>query len=185
MSEDLADLFQSQLDKQANQYETQQRAQAAQQQKSDQTVDEAAEKLKELARRQQQEIERQRRAQQQGNRATQGGQSQRQLADEMEQMARQFAYHGHRGFYADLEFHRRSSAELREVQPRIFEMFMQIDRASERSRSGLGIGLTLVKRLVEMHGGTVVAHSEGPGHGSEFVVRLPLAVAAAGTSRAA
>ena len=89
MSEDLADLFQTQLDKQANQYETEQRAQGAQQAQADQTVDALAEKLKELARRQQQEVERQRRAQQQGNRATQGGQGQRQLADEMEQMARQ------------------------------------------------------------------------------------------------
>ena len=57
---------------------------------------------------------------------------------------------------------------------KIFDMFVQVDRSLERSRGGLGIGLTLVKRLVELHGGTVEAHSEGPGHGSEFVVRLPL-----------
>lgn len=58
--------------------------------------------------------------------------------------------------------------------PRIFDMFTQIDSSVERSRTGLGIGLTLVKTLVEMHGGTVEAHSDGPGRGSEFVVRLPL-----------
>jgi signal transduction histidine kinase/ActR/RegA family two-component response regulator len=57
--------------------------------------------------------------------------------------------------------------------PRIFDMFVQVDRSFERSSSGLGIGLTLVKRLVEMHGGTVDAHSDGPGTGTEFVVRLP------------
>ena len=59
--------------------------------------------------------------------------------------------------------------------PRIFDMFTQIDTSLERSQSGLGIGLTLVKNLVELHGGTVEAHSAGIGHGSEFVVRLPLA----------
>lgn len=56
---------------------------------------------------------------------------------------------------------------------KIFEMFTQIDQSLERTQSGLGIGLTLVKRLVEMHDGEIAAHSEGPGHGSEFVVRLP------------
>ena len=56
----------------------------------------------------------------------------------------------------------------------IFEMFTQVDRSLERSQGGLGIGLTLVKRLVEMHGGTVEARSDGPGRGSEFVVRLPV-----------
>ena len=58
---------------------------------------------------------------------------------------------------------------------RIFEMFTQIDTSLERSQSGLGIGLTLVKNLVELHGGTIEARSAGIGHGSEFVVRLPLA----------
>ncbi len=55
----------------------------------------------------------------------------------------------------------------------IFELFRQVDGSLNRPHSGLGIGLTLVKRLVEMHGGTVEAHSEGPGKGSEFVVALP------------
>jgi len=58
----------------------------------------------------------------------------------------------------------------------IFDMFMQIDTARERSQGGLGIGLTLVRRLVDMHGGSVEAHSAGTGHGSEFVVRLPIVV---------
>jgi CheY-like chemotaxis protein/anti-sigma regulatory factor (Ser/Thr protein kinase) len=56
----------------------------------------------------------------------------------------------------------------------IFDMFMQVDRSSERSQEGLGIGLTLVKRLVEMHGGSIEARSDGEGHGSEFIVRLPV-----------
>jgi signal transduction histidine kinase/ActR/RegA family two-component response regulator len=59
--------------------------------------------------------------------------------------------------------------------PRIFEMFMQVDTSLERSRDGLGIGLTLVKTLVEMHGGTIAASSGGIGQGSEFVVSLPIA----------
>jgi PAS domain S-box-containing protein len=57
---------------------------------------------------------------------------------------------------------------------RIFDMFMQVDRDMERSQDGLGIGLTLVKRLVEMHGGTVEAKSGGEGKGTEIIVRLPL-----------
>jgi CheY-like chemotaxis protein/two-component sensor histidine kinase len=57
---------------------------------------------------------------------------------------------------------------------RIFEMFTQVDTSVERSRDGLGLGLTLVKSLVEMHGGTVEARSVGVGQGSEFVVRLPI-----------
>lgn len=57
---------------------------------------------------------------------------------------------------------------------RIFDMFMQVDGSAERSQGGLGLGLTLVKQLVEMHGGRVTARSEGEGRGSEFVVRLPV-----------
>jgi PAS domain S-box-containing protein len=62
-----------------------------------------------------------------------------------------------------------------DVLPRLFEMFAQAAPALERSQGGLGIGLSLVKGLVEMHGGTVEARSDGPGKGSEFVVRLPVA----------
>ncbi len=61
-----------------------------------------------------------------------------------------------------------------EQLPNIFEMFVQLDNSLERSQSGLGIGLTLVKRLVEMHGGTVEVKSAGIGAGSEFLVRLPM-----------
>ncbi|CDS55324.1 Signal transduction histidine kinase [Polaromonas sp. CG9_12] len=60
--------------------------------------------------------------------------------------------------------------------PRIFEMFTQLDRSLERSQSGLGIGLTLVKSLLESHGGTVEVHSAGVGQGSEFTIRLPILV---------
>jgi signal transduction histidine kinase/DNA-binding response OmpR family regulator len=56
---------------------------------------------------------------------------------------------------------------------RVFDLFTQVDRALDRSQGGLGIGLTLVKRLIEMHAGRVQAHSAGTNQGSEFVVRLP------------
>ena len=62
----------------------------------------------------------------------------------------------------------------------IFEMFLQVDRSLEQSKGGLGIGLTLVRRLVEMHDGSIEARSNGPNEGSEFVVRLPLAKASPG-----
>jgi PAS domain S-box-containing protein len=62
-----------------------------------------------------------------------------------------------------------------EMLPRVFELFTQAERSLERAQGGLGIGLTLVQRLVQMHGGSVEARSEGPGKGSEFVVRLPAA----------
>jgi PAS domain S-box-containing protein len=58
--------------------------------------------------------------------------------------------------------------------PRLFDMFAQVDTSLERSRDGLGIGLTLVKTLVEMHGGAVEVRSDGLGHGTEFTVRLPI-----------
>ena len=61
-----------------------------------------------------------------------------------------------------------------DVLPRIFELFMQVDHAATRSQGGLGIGLTLVKNLLGLHGGTITAHSDGLGKGAEFVVRLPL-----------
>jgi signal transduction histidine kinase len=60
--------------------------------------------------------------------------------------------------------------------PLIFNLFTQLDRGSEHPASGLGIGLALVRQLVEMHGGSVSAHSEGHGQGSEFIIRLPLAL---------
>jgi PAS domain S-box-containing protein len=58
----------------------------------------------------------------------------------------------------------------------IFDMFTQVDRSLAQSQGGLGIGLTLVKRLVELHGGTAVARSAGEGQGSKFIVRLPIAI---------
>jgi PAS domain S-box-containing protein len=61
-----------------------------------------------------------------------------------------------------------------DLLPQIFDLFTQADRSLDRSQGGLGIGLTLVHRLVELHGGTVEAHSGGLGRGSEFIVRLPL-----------
>jgi CheY-like chemotaxis protein/two-component sensor histidine kinase len=62
-----------------------------------------------------------------------------------------------------------------EMLPSIFELFVQVDHATTRSQGGLGIGLTVVKNLVAMHGGTVAAWSAGLGQGSEFTIRLPLA----------
>lgn len=57
---------------------------------------------------------------------------------------------------------------------KVFELFAQVDSAIDRRQGGLGIGLTIVRQLVELHGGSVEARSEGPGRGSEFIVRLPL-----------
>ena len=61
-----------------------------------------------------------------------------------------------------------------ESLPKIFEIFGQVDTSERRDRGGLGIGLSVVKQLAEMHGGTVEARSEGLGKGSEFIVRLPI-----------
>ncbi|HUD00084.1 MAG TPA: ATP-binding protein, partial [Candidatus Polarisedimenticolaceae bacterium] len=61
-----------------------------------------------------------------------------------------------------------------DMLPRIFEMFTQSEHSAGRTQGGLGIGLTLVRSLVEMHGGSVEARSPGPGKGSEFIVRLPV-----------
>ncbi|WNG23252.1 response regulator [Cystobacter fuscus] len=69
-----------------------------------------------------------------------------------------------------------------ELQARVFELFVQGEQQLDRSRGGLGIGLTLVRRLVELHGGTVRAFSEGEGKGSELVVILPLAAQAVASS---
>ena len=59
--------------------------------------------------------------------------------------------------------------------PRIFDLFVQGDQSLARSEGGLGIGLTLLRSLVELHDGRVEAHSDGPGRGSAFTVWLPLA----------
>jgi CheY-like chemotaxis protein len=69
--------------------------------------------------------------------------------------------------------------------PQIFKMFTQVDRSSRQAQGGLGIGLTLVKTLVQMQGGEVAVHSEGVGRGSEFVIRLPLSSSATSTAGAA
>jgi signal transduction histidine kinase/CheY-like chemotaxis protein len=61
-----------------------------------------------------------------------------------------------------------------EVLPRIFDLFAQLDRSPVRPGGGLGVGLALARTLVELHGGTIAVESEGPGRGSEFVVRLPV-----------
>jgi PAS domain S-box-containing protein len=65
-----------------------------------------------------------------------------------------------------------------DILPRIFDLFVQERQASDRSQGGLGLGLTIVRNLIDGHKGSVSAHSDGPGHGSEFVVRLPKARAA-------
>ncbi|WP_437986936.1 ATP-binding protein [Sorangium sp. So ce117] len=63
----------------------------------------------------------------------------------------------------------------REVLPHVFELFRQADRSLDRAPGGLGIGLTIVRDLVALHGGSIEATSPGPGQGSEFIVRLPVA----------
>jgi hypothetical protein len=59
------------------------------------------------------------------------------------------------------------------AQPHIFDLFTQAQRTLDRSQGGLGVGLTVVRKVIEMHGGTTEAHSSGLGQGSEFIVRLP------------
>ena len=68
----------------------------------------------------------------------------------------------------------------RDMLTRIFDLFTQAERSYQRAQGGLGIGLTLVRSLVTLHGGSVEAASDGPGRGSVFTVRLPLAAAGAG-----
>jgi signal transduction histidine kinase/DNA-binding response OmpR family regulator len=76
---------------------------------------------------------------------------------------------------ADVEFRVRDTGAgiPRDMLTKVFDLFTQVDGTLDRSQGGLGIGLTLVRRLVEMHDGSVQAFSDGPGRGSEFVVRLP------------
>jgi signal transduction histidine kinase len=78
---------------------------------------------------------------------------------------------------SDVEISVRDTGEgiASEMLEQIFEMFAQADRSLERRHGGLGIGLTMAKRLVELHGGTISARSDGVGRGSTFLVRLPLA----------
>ncbi|HSA54743.1 MAG TPA: response regulator [Gemmatimonadaceae bacterium] len=68
-----------------------------------------------------------------------------------------------------------------ELLPRIFDLFVQGKRTSARAEGGLGLGLAIARNFVTLHGGTVIAHSDGPGLGSEFIVRLPRIEAPAGT----
>jgi signal transduction histidine kinase/ActR/RegA family two-component response regulator len=72
----------------------------------------------------------------------------------------------------------------KEMLGRVFDLFTQVDSSRDRSRGGLGIGLTLVRQLVELHGGRVAVQSDGPGHGSEFAVRLPAAALAPASTSA-
>src|SRR5699024_9348276 len=64
-----------------------------------------------------------------------------------------------------------------EQLPHIFDMFIQSEQPAEKASEGLGVGLTLVKQVVELHGGTIEAHSKGRDQGSEFIMRLPLTAA--------
>src|SRR5262249_901919 len=66
-----------------------------------------------------------------------------------------------------------------EMLSQVFELFAQVEQPIDRSLGGLGVGLTLTRRLVELHGGTIPAFSEGEGRGAQFTVRLPLDVTAA------
>jgi PAS domain S-box-containing protein len=92
----------------------------------------------------------------------------------------------HAGQEAVLRVRDRGVGIPAEMLPRVFDLFTQIGSAVDRAQGGLGIGLSLVKSLVELHGGSVEAHSAGPGSGSEFVVRLatiPAPVEPAGRDR--
>jgi CheY-like chemotaxis protein len=64
-----------------------------------------------------------------------------------------------------------------DMLPRIFDMFMQADRSIDRAHGGLGVGLTVARRLIELHGGSISASSDGLGKGSTFTLRIPLAAA--------
>ena len=81
------------------------------------------------------------------------------------------------GVYATLRVTDSGVGIASDVLPRVFDVFAQAERSLDRAQGGLGLGLALVRQLVELHGGTVEALSEGLHQGSEFVVRLPLAAA--------
>jgi PAS domain S-box-containing protein len=108
------------------------------------------------------------------------------LAQVIANLLNNAAKYTHEGGGIGLTAHREGSTAVISVRdngmgipsimlPKVFDLFAQVDRTYDRAQGGLGIGLTLVRSLVEMHGGSVEAWSEGPGKGSEFVVRLPLA----------
>jgi CheY-like chemotaxis protein len=79
------------------------------------------------------------------------------------------------GQYAAISVQDQGIGIAPDMLPRIFEMFLQGESGAQRSQGGLGIGLSLARQLVQLHGGTLEGRSEGPGKGSEFIVRLPLA----------
>jgi CheY-like chemotaxis protein len=81
---------------------------------------------------------------------------------------------GHARDFAELRVRDNGVGMEATLLPHVFDMFTQAERTLERSGGGMGVGLTLVRKLVELHGGAITAHSDGPGHGSEFVVRLPM-----------
>ena len=78
-----------------------------------------------------------------------------------------------------------ASASRRKIRRRVFGMFVQLNRDMRRSQTGLGIGLTLVKQMTELHGGSVAVWSAGLGKGSEFTIHLPLADAVDSSRRRA
>jgi signal transduction histidine kinase len=69
-----------------------------------------------------------------------------------------------------------------EFLPYVFDRFRQEDAAATREHAGLGIGLSIVRHVIELHGGTVTAHSEGEGRGASFAIELPVAIAAVETA---
>jgi CheY-like chemotaxis protein/two-component sensor histidine kinase len=85
---------------------------------------------------------------------------------------------------AVLSVHDNGSGIAPDMLPRVFDIFTQDKRGLDRAEGGLGLGLTISRRLVEMHGGTVTAQSAGPGCGSDFTVRLPALPAHAGDDAA-